>query len=238
MGLNHPVNYLNLDKNMKKKMQSFSDAFRETAFLDPEDPYKLSLVKAGHKNGHLVYDIDREEAQQWGQVSSQGKTALEAVLGELEIPYFAREVRQPLTDGAGEITLYGFFVAKNSAWKHKYETELDDGSDCHALGKFEGYPPCCVTEFCNEFPDYLEADMEYLDGVEVHIAENDVSEQETRLISILPALSHYPCSLTCTTALERGEEYLAFFEAQYPEAFTYYQNLADEHMQALAVEPE
>lgn len=217
---------------MKKKMHSYSDAFRNTAFIDPEDSYKLALVKAGHKKGYLVYDLDSKEAQQWGELPSQGKTALETVLVELEVPYFTREVRQPINEiyGDGEITLYGFFAAKNSEWKHKYDETLDDGSDCRGLGEFEGYPSCCIAEFCNDYP---ETDMEYLEEVEAHVGANSLNEEETRLLSILPALSHYPCSLTCTESLEMGKEFLAFFEVRYPEAFNYYQDLADERMKEL-----
>ncbi|MDS0476846.1 DUF483 domain-containing protein [Natrinema sp. 1APR25-10V2] len=212
-------------------MEDISTLFHGTEFIDPQDPYKLALVASGQKDGHLVYDIGPDETVQLGG-ASQGAGALTDILLKLETPFFTREVTQPVGDtyGSGEITLIGFFVGATQDWVQKYDEKLEDASDCRTLGEFEGYPECCVTEFCTATPDYLEQDGDYLDAVTAYLTEHEVAETDARLLTILPDLSHYPCSFDCERSLTMSEDYLTFFDDHYQEAFSYFEELSTERL--------
>jgi hypothetical protein len=213
-------------------MMDFSNMFGDSSFLDPQDPYKLALVKSGQKRGQLVYDLDEEEVKQWGILPSQGRSKLEAKLIDLHLPYFTREEQQQLNEeyNNAEVTVYGFYVASSSEWVRRFDQRLEDGSNCFDLGDFQGYPDCCVSTFCEDKPAYLHGHSDYLDAVDAYVSSNEMDEQEARLLAVLPDISHYPCMFSCEESIDIAEESMSFFDTEYSEASKYYHNLADQQV--------
>jgi len=199
--------------------------FRNGDFVDPTDPYKLALVDAGLRSGHFCIGMDKEEQEEIGGYEMQGKEAFQQKLEDTGLPFEAITSSFGTAPGYedAELTVYYFAVANDQEHLDEFVSRFrDNPQNGETIGSFEGYPECCIDDYHPE--------RDYMEELDNYLSENTVSEEEAQLLTVLPELSHIPCSFDCQESLAIASDYMEFFEKHYSETTIYYEEIINDRL--------